>query len=87
MLNTKEEVTNFMFRLGYLKIEHAPLKNVDYFEHKLKNIKSIAVEDVIAWDYTISVEENLYKVFKQLWVIAQALRDHQILYELPYKEL
>ncbi len=87
MLNTKEEVTNFMFKLGYFKEGSKSLENADYFIHRTKDITPFGIENVIIWDYTISVEENLHKIFKQLWIIAQALRDFQILHELEYKEL
>lgn len=87
MLNTKEEVTNFMFKLGYFKKESKSLEKADYFTHRTEDIISGTVETTFVWFYTLPVEENLFTLFKQIWVIAQAYRDYQILYELKYKEL
>lgn len=87
MLNTKDEVSNFMFRLGYFKKESKSLENADYFVHRTKDIISGTVETTFVWFYSLPVEENLFALFKQIWIIAQASRDYQILYELRYKEL
>jgi hypothetical protein len=87
MLNTKEEVTSFMFKLGYFKKEPKALENADYFVHRAVNTISKTVETTFIWHYKLSAEENLLKLFEQIWIIAQVNRDYQILYELPYKKL
>ena len=87
MLNTKEEVTEFMFKLGYFKKESKSLENADYFIHRTADIITKTVDVTFVWHYKLSTEENLILLFKQLWIIAQVFRDYQVLYELRYKEL